>query len=302
MNVFVAGATGVLGKSAVAALVAAGHNVTGVTRTEEKARSLRALGAEVSAVDIFEPTALTREIDGHDAVCNFATRIPRATYFFRSAWNENSRLHRDLSRLLVDAAIQTGATRYLQHSAAFMYADGGDQWLDEDSTLAMPPHGQALMEAEANARRFTERGGAGIAMRFGFFYGPAAPSARDLARIGRLGFVPFPGRADAYLPWIHADDLGTSMVAALSAPAGTYNVCDDQPLTRADLGRALAEASRRKKPLRTAPAVLTRLMGKRYDYMSRSQRVSNARFKEVAGWSPTFPSSLRSWPSVTSRL
>jgi nucleoside-diphosphate-sugar epimerase len=114
--------------------------------------------------------------------------------------------------------------------------------------------------------------------------------------MGRWGFVPFPGRADAYLPWIHEDDLGTSVVAALSAPAGTYNVCDDEPLTRADLGRALALASGRTKPLRTAPRVLSRLMGKRYDYMSRSQRVSNARFKEVAGWSPTVPSSLGSWP------
>jgi uncharacterized protein YbjT (DUF2867 family) len=79
--VFVAGATGVLGRSAVAALMAAGHRVSGVARSEEKAVLLRGLGAEPVAVDIFDPNAMTKAIDGHDAVCNFATRIPRATYF-----------------------------------------------------------------------------------------------------------------------------------------------------------------------------------------------------------------------------
>lgn len=296
MKVFIAGATGVLGRSAVAALVEAGHQVTGVARTDDKAASLRGLGAEAVSIDIFDRTDLAKAVDGHQAVCNFATRIPLAGYLLRSAWNENNRLHRDLSKLLVDVSIETGADRYLQHAVAFMYADGGDRWLDEDAPLGVPPHGEAVMDAEASVHRFTESGGKGAALRFGFFYGPSVPSARDLLRMARLGFVPFPGREDAYLPWIHEDDLGLAVVAALTAPPGIYNVTDDDPLTRAQLGSALARSLGRPKSLRAAPRFISRLTGKRYGYMSSSQRVSNARFKQASGWAPTFPSSLENWP------
>lgn len=298
MKVFIAGATGVLGKSAVSALVGAGHSVTGVARGEEKATALRSLGAESVSVDLFDASSLASAVVGHEVVCNFATRIPRTTYFLRSAWKENDRLHRDLSRLLVDLAVKAGARRYLQHSVAFMYVDGGDRLLDEDSPLDIPPHGEAVIEAEANAQSFTESGGAGVAMRFGFFYGPRVPSARDIARMSRSGFLAFPGPVGAYLPWVHVDDLGSAVVAALDAPAGIYNVTDDDPLTRADLGRAIARGLGREKGLRAAPSLIPKVMGKRYDYMSRSMRVSNGRFKEAAGWTPKVPSSREAWGSV----
>jgi nucleoside-diphosphate-sugar epimerase len=298
MKVFIAGATGVLGTSAVAALIASGHRVTGGARGDEKASALRELGAEPVSVDLFDPASLSSAVEGHDVVCNFATRIPRASYFLKSAWNENDRLHRDLSRLLVEASLEAGARRYLQHSVAFMYADGGDRWLDEDSPLEIPPHGEAVLRAEENARSFTESGGAGIAMRFGFFYGPGVPSARDIVRMSRALILAFPGRADAYMPLIHVDDLGSTVVAALDVPAGTYNVTDDDPLTRSELGDAIARGRGRTKGLRPAPHLITKVMGKRYDYMSRSQRVSNARFKEAAGWTPKVPSSRDAWGSV----
>ena len=298
VRLFVVGATGVLGRSALTALVEAGHRVSGVARSAEKAASLRALGAEPVSVDLFDPASLASAVEGHEVVCNIATRIPRASYFLRSAWKENDRLHRDLSRLLVDAALKVGARRYLQHSVAFMYADGGDRWLDEDSPLDIPPHGVAMVQAEESARRFSESGGAGIAMRFGFFYGPGVPSARDIARMSRSGFLAFPGPAGAYLPWIHVDDLGSAVVTALDVPAGVYNVTDDDPLTRSELGEAIARARGRTKSLRPAPSLITKVMGSRYDYMSRSQRVSNARFKESARWTPKVPSSRDVWGSV----
>ena len=271
--------------------------MTGSARGEDKASALRALGAEPVSVDLFDPRSLSSAVEGHEVVCNFATRIPRASYFMRSAWKENDRLHRDLSRLLVDAALKAGARRYLQHSVAFMYAEGGDRWLDEDSALDIPPHGEAVLQAEESSRRFSASG-AGISMRFGFFYGPGVSSARDISRMSRSGFLAFPGRADAYLPWIHVDDLGSAVVAALDVGAGVYNVTDDDPLTRSELGEAIARGRGRSRKLRPAPSLITKVMGKRYDYMSRSLRVSNARFKEEAGWAPKVPSSLDAWGSV----
>ena len=160
-----------------------------------------------------------------------------------------------------------------------------------------PPHGLAILDGEAEAGRFSDAGGAGIALRFGFFYGPDAKSARDLLRIARMGFVPMAGRADAYVPWIHTSDLGRSVVAALQAPRGVYNVVDDEPLRRSELGTVLADLLGRRR-LRLPPRVAMKALGKRYAYIGRSQRVTNARFKRASGWSPVVPSSRAGWSSM----
>lgn len=299
MKIFVAGATGVLGRRALRGFVDAGHMVSGVARSDVKANAVRDLGAEPVLVDLFDADAVAAAVRTHDVVCNFATHIPLSplSYWRRSAWSTNDRLHRDASRILVDAAIAAGASHYLQHSVAFMYRHGAAQLLDEDAPLDPPPHGDAVLEAESQAHRFAASGGTGVALRFGIFYGPDARSATDLLRIARLGFLPAPGARDAYWPWIHTSDLATSVVAALGAPSGTYNVTDDDPLTRAEYGDVLARALGRKR-LRHPPAFAVRLMGKRYDYLRRSLRVSNERFKRATGWTPTVPSSRDGWPSL----
>ncbi len=164
MRVFVTGATGVLGRESVTALVAAGHEVTGVARGPTKAELIRSMGGSAATVDLFDPVAVADAVRGHDAVCNLATNIPTpARYFRRSPWETNSRLHAEASRNLVDGAIEAGATRYTQHSVAFMYADAGDRWLDESAPIDPPPHGAAVVEAEAQSQRFTDSGATGVA-------------------------------------------------------------------------------------------------------------------------------------------
>lgn len=294
MRVFVAGATGVLGREAVRALRGAGHDVTGVARAPAKAQLLEGLGARSASVDLFDPTAVATAVKGFDAVCNLATNIPTPSrYFRRSPWGTNNRLHVEASRHLVDGALANGATRYVQHSVAFMYADGGDGSLTESAPLDPPPHGLAVVEAEMQAQRFTAAGGAGVALRFGFFYGPPADTALNFVRIARMGVLPLPGDDSAYISWIHTDDLGPAVVAALESPSGIYNVVDDEPITRSEWARILASALGRKR-LRRPPAVAARMMGKRFEYLARSQRVTNASFK-TTGWAPTVPSPRAGW-------
>lgn len=159
MKVFVAGATGVLGRSAVSALVRAGHSVTGVARTPAKEALLRRLDVTPVSTDLFDSRALMSAVDGSEVVCNFATRIPVSFvgYLRGRGWRANNRLHREVSRKLADAAMSTGIGRFLQHSIAFQYADSADRWIDEDGDLQPPPHGLAVLEAERQARRFTRR-------------------------------------------------------------------------------------------------------------------------------------------------
>jgi nucleoside-diphosphate-sugar epimerase len=219
-----------------------------------------------------------------------------ARVILRSAWRTNDRLHTEASRNLVDAALAAGASRYIQHSGSFFYADGGDRWLDEDAPIEPPPHGECVFEAERQTQRFASTGGVGVALRFALFYGPDAGTTRDQLRIARTRICPIPGDRDAFYPSIHTDDLGGAVVAALQAPTGAYNVGDDEPLTREEHAATLAAAIGAKR-LR-----IMRMPVKRMDYIARSQRVSNRRFKDATGWDPAYRSAREGWPAVIAAM
>jgi nucleoside-diphosphate-sugar epimerase len=299
-HVFVAGATGVLGRRAVAQLVAAGHEVTGVSRSDEKAALLRGLGATPAAVDLFDPGALKNAVAGHDVVANLATHIPPISKAaLPGAWNENSRIRTDASRNLVDAALANGAGRYIQEAISFMYEDRGDQWIDEDVPMSVPALGESLLAAEGEAARFTAAGGVGVVLRFGQFYAPEAAHTIAMIKAARRRVSATPGPPDGYVPNIHADDAAAAVVAALGAPAGTYNVVDDEPLTKAAFDDVLADALGTKR-LHRIPKVLLKAGGSKTDFYGRSLRVSNRKFKEATGWAPRYRSVREGWPAVVS--
>lgn len=295
MKVFVAGATGVLGRRAVAELVKAGHRVTGVARSEEKADMLRLLGATPVTVDLFDPAAVKEAVAGHEVVINLATHIPPITRAARpGAWTENARIRTDGARNLADAALAAGAQRYIQESIAFMYEDRGAEWLDEDTPVMTVKIVEPNLVAEAQAARVTEGGAVGVVLRFGQFYAADSSHTIDQARLARFGFAPTVGDPDAYTTWIHADDAATAVVAALTAPAGIYNVTDDHPVTRREHAEIVANALGTRKA-RFTPSVVTKVGGQNIGLLTRSQRVSNRRFKEATGWAPAYPSSREGW-------
>lgn len=299
-RVFVAGATGVLGWRAVRELVRAGHEVTGIARSDEKADLLRSLGATPARVDLFDPAAIRDAVAGHDAVLNLATHVPPPSQMARrSAWDEHERIRTEGSRILVDAALAAGATVYVQESLAFAYADGGDRWLDEDWPLFDGGAAIAVKAAEAEVARFTASGAPGgavgrpprrgIALRFGQFYAPDSNQLQTMVALARRGASMLIGVPDGYAPWVWLDDAARAVVAALDAPAGVYNVCDDDTLTRREADAALATAVGGKKLLRP-PAAALRLGGEDAAIFRLSNRASNARFKEATGWAPSHPS------------
>ena len=195
MRVFVAGATGVAGRRAARDLVAAGQDVSGVARSPSKAALLQSLGAMPVEVDLFDANEVQRAVTGHDAVVNLATSIPTsaARMGMRSAWRENDRIRRQISRNLVEAAIATRAECLIQESIAFMYEDRKDDWIDEDVPIESAPHADSALEAEGQARRFTESGGRGIALRFGQFYAADAPHTVMMVKVARRDISPFVG-------------------------------------------------------------------------------------------------------------
>jgi len=301
-KVFVAGATGVLGKRAARRFVEAGHDVTGVARSDEKAKLLEGLGVTPVRVDLFDADTVRRAVAGHDVVCNLATSIPPTTKAARgSAWVDNDRIRREASQHLVDGALATGAGRFIQESITFIYADAGERWINEDAPLDVPAYARSTLDAQGQAQRFTASGGVGVVLRFALFYGPDSHNTLDAVRMARRRLAATFGRRDAYLSSIATDDAATAVVAALGATAGLYNVVDDEPLTRREHFDALSRALGVRAP-HFAPAVAKKLGGSKTEMLARSQRVSNERFKKETGWALGYPSAREGWPAVVAAI
>src|SRR5215208_5086458 len=133
MKVFVAGATGVVGRRLVPLLVSLGATVTAIGRTSAKAAQLKKQGATPVRVDLFDPAAVDSAVRGHDAVINMATRIPTGMRsLLPGAFAENTRIRTEASQNLALAAINTRARTFIQESFAPTYPDRGDEWIDEN--------------------------------------------------------------------------------------------------------------------------------------------------------------------------
>jgi nucleoside-diphosphate-sugar epimerase len=300
MNVFLTGATGAIGPATVRGLLEAGHHVRAVARTDEKAAQLRAQGADPVAVDLFDADGVKSAVDGCEAVMHLATHVPPLRKMgTKNGWSEHNRLRTTANELLIDAALTTGAHTYVKESVSFVYPDGGAAWIDEttppDESVAMLA---PTLEGERMVDRFTAGGGRGIVLRFGSFYGPTARMVDEALRLARFRMSMVGGTPDAYVSSIHTDDVASASVAALDAPAGIYNVVDDDPVTRREYLDDFSSAFGVRR-LRPMPTWLVKLAsGSAAAAVIRSWRVSNKKLRDATGWSPKFSSVREGWPAV----
>jgi nucleoside-diphosphate-sugar epimerase len=305
MRVFVAGGTGVLGRATISALIEAGHQVRATARGEEKARIARELGAQPVDPDLYDLASTRKALSGADAVLRLTTKFgPMSRLRDPSSWTETIRLRTEGAKVLVDAALADGAQVYIHESVSFVYSDGGEEWLTEDSPVDYSENAlmQATLEGEREATRFTQAGRTGIVLRFGGFYGPEAPSAHEMIAMARRHLLFQFGPGSHYFSSIYVPDAGRAVVSALSAPEGVYNVCDDEPVSYAEYLRALTEAVGAPKPRRLPRIVGKWMMGGVWKYLSRSQKVSNAKLKAATGWTPDVKSVREGWPLIAAEL
>ena len=219
MNVFVAGGSGTIGIPLVRALVAAGHQVTALTRSASKQDDLHALGASVAVADALDREALIAAVEAaHPThVIHQLTALPKDGPRRPSDLDATNRLRIDGTRNLLDAAIQAGARRFVVGSFAHALASRARRRASDDAAAApFDRWKRQVLEA-------TERGSIeGVVLRYGMFYGLETPSTVamiDMVRKRRLPVV----RGDAgQLPLIHIDDAVSATVRALDrAPAGS---------------------------------------------------------------------------------
>jgi 2-alkyl-3-oxoalkanoate reductase len=301
MRVFLAGATGAIGRRLVPKLVAAGHEVTAMTRSPERATQLEGQGAHGFVCDVFDADGLTRAMHGArpDAVVHQLTDIPRSVdpRRFAEQFRSTDRLRTEGTANLLAAARRSEAKRFLAQSVAFAHEPAGSMVKREDDGLwtnapdwAAPM--RAVVDLERQVREATDV--EALSLRYGYFYGPGTAYAADgtLAERVRKRLFPIPRGASGLWSFVHVDDAADATVAALDhGEPGAFNVCDDEPATVEAWLPVFAEALGAPRPMR-APRFMVRLAAGPYgEHVFYGQRgASNEKARRELGWTPRAPS------------
>ena len=299
MRVFVAGATGAIGRLLVPRLLAAGHEVTGMTRSEERAARLRDAGADAVVCDVYDRDALARALGEArpEVVVNELTDIPPALNprRFESQMAGLNRIRTEGYRNLVDAARAAGARRLVAESIAFIYAPGRGAAAEDDPLWddVPEPFATTLRATLEGERTVLDSGLEALVLRYGWFYGPGTQYAADGATTQMIRKRRFPivGGGAGLSSFIHVEDAAEATVAAVDASAtGVLNIVDDEPAAAHEW---LPEVAQRlgAKPPRHAPAFVARLAAGSFAvaFSTQQRGASNARAKEALGWAPARP-------------
>jgi 2-alkyl-3-oxoalkanoate reductase len=295
MRVFVAGASGAIGRYLVPQLVAAGHEVIGTYVSAGHDQRIRALGAEPVALDVLDPPAVRRAV----AEAHPAAIIHEATALANMKWSRNmdrsfartNRLRTEGTDALLAAAREAGVGRFVAQSfASYRYAREGSWIKTEDDPLdpAPPPAARETNAAMAHLDEAVTAAG-GIALRYGGFYGPGEDGFAGMVRKRQYPIV---GDGAGVTSWIHLDDAAAATVLALShdGPA-IYHIVDDEPAPMREWLPVFAEVLGAKRPRRVPRWLAELVAGSAMTAMATQSRgADNARAKKELGWTPRYPS------------
>jgi nucleoside-diphosphate-sugar epimerase len=302
MNVFVAGAAGAIGRQLVPRLAKAGHEVTGMTRSESKQAELYELGATPVVADALDPDqvadAVARakpEVIVHELTA-ISTLNPR---HFDRDFALTNRLRTEGTDHLLSAARAVSATRFVAQSYAALplARTGGPIKSEEDPRDLAPPREMRqsfeavrYLEDAVLGADFTE----GVVLRYGAFYGPGtsmSPGSEQFEMVKQRKF-PLVGNGAGVWSFVHVADAAEATVAAVEGGRpGIYNVVDDEPAPVSEWLPALAEALDAKKPYHV-PRFIGRLFAGEAGavMMTELRGASNAKAKRELGWHPAHPS------------
>jgi nucleoside-diphosphate-sugar epimerase len=303
VKVFVAGASGALGRRLVPDLVGAGHTVTGMTRSPDKADAIRSAGARPAVADALDERAVIAAVQEAEpeVVVHELTAIPPRLDLrhIDREFELTNRLRREGTDHLLAAARAAGARRLVAQSfGGWPYArEGGavkgeDDPLDPDPPPALFDTLEAIRYLEATVRG--AQGIEGVVLRYGPFYGPgtsigAGGSMLDEVRRRR---IPVVGRGTGVWSFLHIDDAAQATRRAIERGApGVYNVTDDEPARVSEWLPALATAIGAKPP-RRVPGWIARLVVGPHGVamMTEARGASNAKARRELGFEPRWPS------------
>jgi nucleoside-diphosphate-sugar epimerase len=306
MKVFVAGATGALGRVLVPQLVAGNHEVVGMTRTPSRKDLLRDLGARPVVADALDPDAVARAVaEAEPEVIVHQLTALSGTIDMRHidrSFAETNRLRTEGTDHLLAAGRAVGVRRFVAQSFAGWPSarTGGPVKSEADPLDPAPPAGlRAMLEALRHLEEAVTGAGwtEGVVLRYGGFYGPGTsfsvkPEGEHVALIRKRKF-PVVGNGAGMWSFIHIEDAATATVAAIErGERGIYNVVDDEPAP-VSVWLPVAAETLGAKPPRRLPRWLGRIAaGEAATVMMTEVRgASNEKAKRELGWSPRY----RTW-------
>lgn len=292
MKIFIAGATGVLGRRVVKQFLHHGHLVRALARNKKNETAIHALGAESRNGDLFHADSLARAAEGSDVIVHAATAIPTGARPGPKEWQMNDQIRRDGTRALAECAARVGAKSFLVQSITWVARPANQSEFDEESPFYTDAITQSAAEMETIAREAAERTGFRVGiLRFGWFYCADSAHTRYFGENLAARKLPIIGKGDAIWSWIHVDDAAAAFVTVAEAQrSGLWHVVDDEPVAAAGYLRYFAKRLGAPDP-RHVPVWLARMLAgsAAVDFMTASTRTSNRKFREELGWKPRFP-------------
>ena len=303
MKIFVAGATGAVGRPLVPALIAAGHSVVGLTRTAAKAEFIKRMGAEPVIADGLDAPAIRAAVGSSrpDVVIHEMTDLTGATDLrhFDRTFASSNRLRTEGTDILLRAAREAGVRRFIAQSyCGWPYArTGGAVKTEADGLIPDPP---AELRPTLEAIRYLEArvtGSSdpeGIVLRYGAFYGPGT-GMLDQGMVEQIRHrrVPLIGDGAGWWSFVHVDDAAAATVRAIDRgkPGNIYNIVDDDPAQVRAWLPALAGMLGARPPFHL-PAWIARMVAGEHvvSMMTRIRAGSNAKAKTELDWQPAHPS------------
>ncbi len=292
MKVFVAGATGVIGRRVVQQFAANGDRVVGLARGPEKAKLIRSLGGEPRNADLFDPSSLAKAAEGAEVVIRAATAIPTKLRTSAKDWALNDRIRREGTKALAEATATVGAHTFLQESICWAVRSPDGSTYDENAPPSEDERLASALDGERIAREAGERNGfEATALRFGGFYSADAWHTRIMGESLMRRKPTMIGPGTNIWSLIHSDDAaGAFVTAAGRSRTGAWHIVDDAPVALGTYLSAMAERLGAPGP-RRAPKALARIALGRYltDVLTGSFVTTNARFRKDFGWTPRYP-------------
>ncbi|MHC5778191.1 NAD-dependent epimerase/dehydratase family protein [Nostoc sp.] len=297
MKIFVAGATGAIGRPLIAQLLGLGHDVVALTRSLERARTLAEQGVEPAIADVFDADAVKAAITRAqpEVVIEQLTSLPK-TYTGESmsaAAPLNTRIRREGGANVLAAAQVAGVRRYLRQSIAF-WAVPGAGLADEETPLAFDASPAVAADAhivtEIERRLLETPNLEGIALRYGFLYGRGTWFAADgdVAQQVRQQKFPIVGNGEGVWSWVHIEDAAIATIAAVDrGNPGIYLITDDQPLAVRQWLSAYAQWLNAPPPTQISVEDALLLSGADAIYYGTQMRgASNAKAKRELNFQP----------------
>jgi 2-alkyl-3-oxoalkanoate reductase len=294
MRIFVAGASGAIGQPLIAELVRRGHEVTGMTHSEAGARNLADMGAAVARVSAFDAAAVEQALRDARAevVIDELTSLPKDPSEMAASAPGDRRLRIEGGGNLHRAARANGVRRYIQQASGF-FLEPGSGLADETAGMAIGASpgvaASARTYAELEARVLNAGDMEGVALRYGFFYGPGTwyhPDGASADQVRRQE-VSVIGNGEGVWSWVHIEDAAIATVEALTAPPGVYHVVDDDPSPVAAWLPAFARFVGAPAPPRVTVEEALAVAGEDAVYYGTKLRgASNEKAKRTFGFRP----------------